>query len=213
MKKIILFVLSVAFGWSMFAQSTDGGATPILQSLSQKYQGFTSMQIDYTYKAVKSNKTLSALTGKVIIKGKKYYMTFDDQTFYCDGVTMWNYQKATNEVSIFTYDESDDDVLNPAKMLKNWQKSYAAKFIREEVEGGKSLQIIDLTPKKGQSYYKIRLFIDKGKKEISRCSIYQKDNTVYTYYFDKFVANAAVSDTQFVFDAKKHPNVSTNDMR
>lgn len=212
MKRYIFFLFILLCG-SLSAQETDGGATPILQSLSKKYQSLTSMTIDYTYKAVKEKKTIATLTGKVRIKGKKYYMTFDDQTFYCDGVTMWNYQKSTNEVSIYTYDETDDDILNPAKMLGNWQKDYNAKFIREEVESGKSLQIIDLTPKKGQSYYKIRLFIDKNKKEILRCAVYEKDNTIYTYYFDKFVSNATISDSQFAFDAAKHPGVGINDMR
>ena len=211
--KRYIFLILLLFGGTLAAQDTDGGATPILQSLAKKYQALTSMNIDYTYKAVKDKKTIATLTGEVAIKGKKYYMTFDDQTFYCDGTTMWNYQKSSNEVSIYTYDESDDDILNPAKMLGNWQKDYTAKFIREEVEAGKSLQIIDLTPKKGQSYYKIRLFIDKNKKEIVRCAVYEKDNTIYTYYFDKFVSNAAISDSQFVFDAAKHPGVETNDMR
>ncbi len=211
--KRYIFLILLLFGGTLAAQDTDGGATPILQSLAKKYQALTSMSIDYTYKAVKDKKTIATLTGKVSIKGKKYLMTFDDQTFYCDGVTMWNYQKSSNEVSIYTYDESDDDVLNPAKMLGNWQKDFTAKFIREEVEAGKSLQIIDLTPKKGQSYYKIRLFIDKNKKEIVRCAVYEKDNTIYTYYFDKFVSNTPLSDTLFVFDAAKYPGVETNDMR
>lgn len=211
--KRYIFLILLLFGGTLAAQDTDGGATPILQSLAKKYQALTSMSIDYTYKAVKDKKTIATLTGKVSIKGKKYLMSFDDQTFYCDGVTMWNYQKSSNEVSIYTYDESDDDVLNPAKMLGNWQKDFTAKFIREEVEAGKSLQIIDLTPKKGQSYYKIRLFIDKNKKEIVRCAVYEKDNTIYTYYFDKFVSNTPLSDTLFVFDAAKYPGVETNDMR
>ncbi len=42
-------------------------------------------------------------------------------------------------------------------------------------------QIIDLTPKKGASYYKIRIFIDKSKKEIFQTQIFEKDYL----YFDK----------------------------
>lgn len=212
MKKIILFILLIGFGVT-FAQNVDGGATLILQEVSKKYQAFTTMQIDYTYKVTKDKKTISALTGTVKIKGNKYYLSFDNQYFYCDGVTMWNYQKATNEVSIFEYEESDDDMLNPAKLLKNWQKEYTAKYIREENENNKTIQIIDLTPKVGQSYYKIRLVIDKTKKEIVRGSIYQKDNSIHTYYFDKFVSNATISDSQFTFDTAKYPGVEINDMR
>src|SRR5574344_1637488 len=199
MKKVFLFIL-IFCSFSAFSQNVDGGATTILQNVSKKYQAFTTMQINYTYKVVKDKKTLSALTGNVIIKGNKYYISYDNQYFYCNGITMWNYQKATNEVSIFDYEESNDDMLNPAKMLNNWQKEYTAKFIREEVESGKTIQVIDLTPKVGQSYYKIRLVINKSNLNILRSSIYQKDNSIHTYYFDKFVTNAAIADSQFVFD-------------
>lgn len=195
------------------AQNTDGGASPIMQKLAAKYKAFTTMQIDYTYKAVKEKQTLSATTGKALIKGDKYRITFSDQIFFCDGTSMWNYQKSTNECSIYNYEESDDDALNPAKMIANWQKEFTAKLIREDVEKNKAVVIIDLTPKTGQSYYKIRLVIDKNKEEILRTSIYEKDNTVYTYYFDTFVTNAAISEGTFKFDPAQYPGVEINDMR
>ena len=109
------------------AQKTDGGANAIMQELDTKYKGFTTMKINYTYKAEKEKKILSALSGVALIKGDQYYITFDDQVFYCDGTTMWNYQKSTNEVSIYDYEESDDDALNPAKMLATWSKEYLRK--------------------------------------------------------------------------------------
>ena len=198
---------------SVAAQDVDGGASQILKDLSVKYRNFTSMSIDYTYKAEKEKQITDTQKGKMIIKGNKYYFTFSNQVFFCNGITVWNYQKVTNEVSVYDYDESDDDMLNPAKLLANWQKEYKPKFIREENNNGKFVNIIDLTPIKAQSYYKIRFYIDKVNKEILRIAIYEKDNSIYSYFFDKFVANAAVDDSQFSFDASKHPNVEINDMR
>ena len=195
------------------AQKTDGGANEIMKELDSKYKGFTTMKINYTYKAEKEKKNLAALTGVALIKGDKYYITFDDQVFYCDGTTMWNYQKSTNEVSIYDYEESDDDALNPAKMLATWSKEFNAKFIREDNEKNRTVQIIDLTPKKGQSYYKIRIVVDKNKKEIVRTSIYEKDNTIYTYYFDTFATNVTLDDSTFKFNKSKYPGVEVNDMR
>ena len=213
MKRLITLLLIVSIAAFGSAQTTDGGATQMMKTLAAKYKGFSTMKINYTYKAEKDKKTLSATTGVALIKGEKYYITFDDQVFYCDSVTMWNYQKSTNEVSIYDYDGSSEDALNPAKLLATWQKDFSAKFIREEVEKAKTVSIIDLTPKKGQSYYKIRLVIDKNKNEIVRISIYEKDNTIYTYYFDTFAPNAAISDSTFKFNASKYPGVEVNDMR
>ncbi len=213
MKKIIVILIMLSLTVAGVAQKTDGGANEIMKELDSKYKGFTTMKINYTYKAEKEKKNLAALTGVALIKGDKYYITFDDQVFYCDGTTMWNYQKSTNEVSIYDYEESDDDALNPAKMLATWSKEFTAKFIREDNEKNRTVQIIDLTPKKGQSYYKIRIVVDKGKKEIVRTSIYEKDNTIYTYYFDTFTPNATIDDSTFKFNASKFPGVEVNDMR
>ena len=213
MKKIIVILIMLSLTVVGVAQKTDGGANAIMQELDTKYKGFTTMKINYTYKAEKEKKILSALSGVALIKGDQYYITFDDQVFYCDGTTMWNYQKSTNEVSIYDYEESDDDALNPAKMLATWSKEFTAKFIREDTEKNKAVQIIDLTPKKGQSYYKIRIVVDKAKKEIVRTSIYEKDNTIYTYYFDTFTTNTAMDDSTFNFNAAKFPGVEVNDMR
>lgn len=213
MKRILALSLCISLIFSTFAQNTDGGASTIMKNLATKYKGFSTMKISYTYKAEKEKKTLAAFSGTALIKGDKYKITFDDQIFFCDGTSMWNYQKASNEVSIYDYEESDDDALNPAKMVANWQKDYSAKFIREDVEKNKAVQIIDLTPKVGQSYYKIRLVIDKNKNEIIRTSIYEKDNTIYTYYFDSFTTNSTIDDSTFKFNASKYPGVEVNDMR
>lgn len=215
MKRLISLILCVGMLFAVSAQNNDGGATAIMQTLAAKYKGFSTMKINYTYKAEKDKKTLAAFNGVALIKGDKYYITFDNQNqyFYCDGVSMWNYQKASNEVSIYDYEESDDDALNPAKLVANWQKDYNAKFIRDEVENNKAVQIIDLTPKVSQSYYKIRLTLDKGKNEIIRTAIYEKDNTIYTYIFTSFITNQTIDDSTFKFNASKFPGVEVNDMR
>ena len=212
MKKLSLLLI-LCFCTPAFAQNTDGVANKILHELAGKYGSYSSMQIDYTYKVVSDGKTTSTLTGRADIKGSKYHITFGDQTFYCNGVSMWHYQKSTNEVSVYTYEESDDDVLNPAKLLKTWQLDYKPKYIRDDTERNKPVQIIDLTPKKVQSYYKIRLIIDKSKKEIIHIVLYEKNNTTYHYYFDRVATNVTIPDNTFVFDKSKFPKVEINDMR
>lgn len=212
LKRVALFILMLTVVGAS-AQTTDGGATKIMQDLAAKYKTFSTMQIDYTYKVESNKKITSSFTGKAYIKGNKYYITFNNQYFFCDGTTMWDYQKSTNEVSVYTYEESDDDALNPAKMLKNWQKDFTAKLIREDMENNRPVQVIDLTPKKGQSYYKIRIIVDKAKKEITHTLIYEKNNTTYHYYFDKFATNVTIADSTFVFDKNKYPKVEVNDMR
>ncbi len=211
---IIVTLLCSMLVFSSSAQDTDGGATELLKKVSDKYQSYSSMQFRYTLKATKDSKTLQSTTGDFAIKGSKYRTVFNGQNFFCDGTTIWNYQKATNEVSIYDYDpEDDDNMMNPQRILKNWNAHFRAKYIRDEYIGGKSVALIDLTPKTAQSYYRIRLHVDKGSNRIMRISVYDKDNTVYAYYIEQFKANVILSDSYFVFDKSKYPDVEVNDMR
>lgn len=213
MKKISILLTLFLFAFFASAQNVDGGATDIMKKLSAKYSNFSTMKISYTYKCESNDKVIDTQTGTMNIKGEKYTFVFGNQTSYCNGKNLWNYQKDINEVSVFEYVEAEDNLLNPAKILKEWQKEYRAKFIREETQNGKLVQIIDLLPLQSSSYYKIRLFIDKSKLEINGISAFEKGSTVYSYHIDKFTVNTSIDDTTFVFDMKQHPGVEVNDMR
>ncbi len=213
MKRLSLLIVLVLTTFPLLAQDVDGGATPILKKLASKYMGYSTMKIEYSYKCEKNDKLLDSKTGVMTVKGDKYTFVFGNQTSYCDGKTLWNYQKDIKEVSIYEYIEEEDNLLNPAKILSDWNKEYRAKFIRDDSENGKVVQIIDLMPIKSSSFYKIRLVIDKAKQEIVSVTAYEKDNTTYSYHIDKMTVNSPIDDAAFVFDVTKHPDVDVNDMR
>lgn len=213
-RKIVSFIIITGLISMAFAQNTDGGASELLKKVSAKYQTYTSMQFHYTLKTTKENKTLSTSQGDFALKGDKYRTTFGGQTFFCDGKNIWNYQKSTNEVSIYEYDaEDDENMMNPQKILKNWDKQFRAKYIRDEFNNNVSTALVDLTPKTSQSCYRIRLFINKATNQIMRIALYDKDNTIYTYYVEQFKPNVTLADSYFVFDKSKYPGVEVNDMR
>jgi len=212
-KSCILLVLGLVTV-AGFAQNTDGGATDLLKKVAAQYQTYTSIQFHYTMKVTKEGKTLKTLQGDFAIKGSKYRTSYGGQSFFCNGVSIWNYQKSTNEVSIYEYDpEDDDNMMNPQRLLKNWSAHFRAKYIRDDVLNGQSVALIDLTPKTTQSYYRIRIFINKSNKQIQKIAMYDKDNSIYTYFIEQFKTNVSLPDSYFVFDKTKYPGVEVNDMR
>lgn len=224
MGKICFLVLILSFSLPLRSQNLgrdeqstdrlDHGANKIMDEVSRKYQAYTTIKIDFTYKTEKEGKVIDTQKGKMTIKGSCYYFSFAGQEFFCDAETIWNYQKESQEITIFEYDEEDEDImLNPAKLLLNWKSKFKAKLIREENEKGKTLILIDVTPLEQQSFYKIRLFIDKSKNEIVRFVAYEKDNTTFSYIFDTFSVNTPVSDHFFKLDPASYPNATINDMR
>lgn len=213
-RRILLAIAAFFITFFCLAQNTDGGANEMLKKVSAKYQAYSSMQFHYTLKTTKDGKTLSTTQGDFALKGNKYRTTFKDQTYFCDGTSIWNYQKSSNEVSVYEYDPSDDEnMMNPQIILKNWEKQFRAKYIRDEFNNNISTALIDLTPKTTQSYYRIRLYINKANNQILRIALYEKDNTTYTYHIEQFKTNVTLADNYFVFDKSKYPGVEVNDMR
>jgi len=226
MKRFFFILPALLFALPLFSQPQgpqgknppphlDGGAVEVLDTISKKYKNYTTIKIDYTYKSEKDGKTLESLKGNMMLKGDKYYLSFDKQEYYCNGTTIWNYQKEINEISIFEYEEDNDLFLNPAKLLNDWKKKFRAKFIREEIEKEKKIVLIDITPIKQDSFYKIRIFVDKAKNDIIKFTVYEKDkdNTTYTYIFDKFIVNTEIDDKKFELNTSSYPNAEINDMR
>ena len=196
------------------AQNVDGGANELMKKVSLQYQKYATMQCQYTLKTTRDDKTLDALRGEFQLKGDKYRVVYGDQLFLCDGVSVWNYQKATNEVSIYEYDPDDDpSPFVPQRILKDWSSNFRAKFIRDEFQNNVQYSIVDLTPKTTQSFYRIRLFVNKTTLRIGKVALYEKDNTIYHFTIEQFKNDIPLDDKLFVFDKTKYPGVEVNDMR
>lgn len=215
MKKLISLILIIINCTTTYAQNsvdTDQGATSILRKMATQYNAYSSMQFNFTVKVVKDKKTLDTFQGELKVKKNKYTMFLEEQKVYCDGVNLWNYQKESNEVSIFSFEEGDEPIFHP-KILINWEKNFRAQFIRELAENNKMLYVVDLLPLQSQSYYKIRAYINKSNHQIVRFEMYDKNNSISTLSVDKFVVNKPIEDSLFIFNATQYPNVFINDMR
>lgn len=216
MKQLFSIIILGFLVLTLSAQTTvdtDQGASKILDLVLKKYNSYGTMSIEFSFKSEKNKSVLLTTKGKLYIKGKKYYATFNEQVYGCDSLMVWNYQKEGNEANLYEFDESEAPIFHPTKFIANWKKEFNIKFIREEFTNNISTQIIDLIPKKQTNYYRIRIFIDKNKKEIIKTQIFDKDNTIYNYFITKMIANSPIQDATFKFNPNNYPNVQINDMR
>ena len=60
---------------------------------------------------------MSSKTGTISMKGIKYKVSFGGQEIFCDGKTVWNYDKSSNEVTISNLDASSCYTLLPKNYL------------------------------------------------------------------------------------------------
>jgi outer membrane lipoprotein-sorting protein len=212
-KLLILPILLFGFcGINVKAQD-DTKAKTILDGVSAKMKSYTTMKIEFTYTMANTKTNVNeSKTGVIQIKGNKYHLEIGGQIVFCDNKTIWTYLKDENEVNINNV-SIQEDAINPTTILNNYAANFKPKFIKDIVEGGKTISVIDMTPIKGKSYYKIRLNIDKIAQQILSTLIYDKNGSTYTYKVNKFTINIAMLDTIFTFNKADHPGAEENDMR
>lgn len=210
---ITIFTLVTSFS---FAQTkNDPEAKKILDAVSAKFKTFSTVQASFTYKVENAaGKALSTKTGTIIMKGTKYRLSFSGQEIFCNGTTVWNFDKAANEVTINNLDASSG-MITPQKLFSNfYDKDFFYTLNGEKKVGSKTVQEIQMTPvDKSKSFHTVYLQIDKAAKTIYSTKVLENAGNRYSYTVNSMKTNIPVQDNQFVFDKSKYPGVTVEDLR
>jgi len=218
MKKRICFLLLTAttIATSLSAQtSSDPDAKKILDAVSARFKSFKAIQAGFTYKVENGDgKAISTKKGTVYMKGTKYRVSFVGQEIFCDGNTVWTYDKSSNEVTISKLDASSN-TLTPQKLFTDfYDKDFLYKLNGEKKANGKTLQEIEMTPiDKTKPFHKVYLTIDKNAKTIYSTKVLEKAGNRYSYTVNSFSGSANIPDTKFVFNKSDYPGVEEVDLR
>ena len=215
MKKILIALLPLLLLLPARAQIThnsqgqlDQNATDILEKASARFQQNVAFNVTATI-LDGNKKQLAKHTAQVRYHKGKYHLVMEGQELISDGTVVWQWNKQANEVAINNLSTDDVDLLNPGRLLENYQRNFKAKYIRTDDDG---TAIIDLTPRSTRSYHKIRLFIKEDDGLVRRIEVqkYDSGREIYDISDFKRASNAA---SQFTFDPAKHPGVEVIDMR
>lgn len=224
MKKVIVFSILSIITSHCFAQK-DAAAKAILNKVSEKYRQYDVVKTDFDF--ILDNpqaKVKETRYGTLLAKSKanKFKVTIYaagqsskadiEQEVISDGKTQWTYLKKDNEVQVNNVDNSGASV-NPAQIFTIYEHGYKYLYNGEVKIGGKLYQEIDLSPEEEKQFFKVRLEIDKAKKQIYSALIFDKNGNRYTYVLRSFVPNIQVPDNTFSFDPKVHKGVEVVDLR
>ena len=215
MKKLYMLVALLGMGLSMIAQSNDPEAKKILDAVSAKFKTFKTVKASFTYKVENSSgKVLSTKSGTIQMKGTKYRVSFGGQEIFCDGKTVWNYDKSANEVTVSSLDASGGTI-TPQKLFTNFYDSdFLYKLNGEKKVGTKTIQEIEMTPTdKSKPFHKVFLMVDKSAKTISSTRVLENTGHRYVYSVTSMNTTTAIPDANFVFDKAKYPGVEVVDLR
>ena len=195
--------------------NNDPAAKAILDAVSAKFKTFTTVQATFSYKVENATgKALSNKTGSIMMKGTKYRVSFGGQEIFCNGTTVWNYDKAANEVTISKLDASSG-MISPQKLFTNfYDKDFLYMLNGEKKLGKKTLQEIEMTPvDKSKPFHKVYVQVDKAAKSIYSTKVLENAGNRYTYTVSTMKTNKPQADTIFAFDKTKYPGVEEVDLR
>lgn len=193
----------------------DPEAKAILDGVSAKFKTFATVQATFSYKVENaSGKQLSNKSGSIMLKGTKYRVSFSGQEIFCNGTTVWNYDKAANEVTISKLDASSG-MITPQKLFTNfYDKDFLYLLNGEKKVGNKIMQEIEMTPvDKSKPFYKVYVLVDKVAKTIYSTKVMENAGNRYTYTVNNMKTNKQIDDNKFVFDKSKYPGVEEVDLR
>jgi len=222
MKKLTLSAFLCFFIASAYAQK-DVAAKAILNKVSEKYRSYDAVKTDFVFtldnpQAGIKDTQRGTLTARS--KSNKFRVvlyapatTAIAQEIISDGKTQWTYLKKDNEVQVNNVDNSGEGI-NPAKVFTIYEHGYKYIYNGDVKIGGKTYQEIDLTPEDAKKpFFKVRLEIDKVKKQIYSALIFDKNGNRYIYTLKSFTANVQIPDNAFTFDVKAHKGVEVVDLR
>ena len=205
-----LLILTISIG--TFAQK-DKKASKILDAVIAKTEAQKTIEVDFTLTMNNPEAGINeSKSGIIQIMGDSYRLDISEQVIISDGETMWTLLIEDEEVMINEV-EDDADAITPSNLLNSYSDNYKSKFVKEDVIKGETVEIIELTPLKGRNFTKIRVLINKIKKQILSFSIYDKNGSTYSYIFNKYTTNKEIPLSAFTFKEIDYPDFEVVDMR
>ena len=212
MKKYIILILTIFITMGIYAQK-DKKATKILEKLSKKTESYKTIEVKFLYKMDNDESDIhESYEGELLVEGDKYRLNIAGQVVISDGETIWTYIEDAEEVQINSIEEGEE-AFTPTNFLDSYTENYKSKLIGEEKRDGKNVQIIELIPFKKKNYSKVELILDKDKNQMISFSIFDNNNSIYTYLITIFIPDLPLNGNEFVFNPEDYPDVEIIDMR
>ncbi len=215
MKKISILLLMFITGISL--QLSAQTSKEILDKLSAKAKTFKTITSDFSSTLNNPKAGINQTnSGSVKIKGSKYYVNMGDYQIWCDGKTVWNYNKSDNSVTIDNLADVKDGGFDPSEMFTIWEKNFKHEMKNANAtEDGVNCYQITLNPNdaKNKSYHTITLYIDKAKMEVFKVEVKTRENATISYKIKNFKSTTDLPDSDFSFGKSKFPGVEEIDNR
>lgn len=211
MKRIVFYLFFMIAGIGVGHAQADKRTSEILNRISENLSSSQGTEIEYRLSVKPASEPEQLFHGTLRMKGEKFQLESPDVSVWFNGKEQWSLNEGSDEVNLTEPDDEELQSINPYFLLKDHSRWYESRLKSEK--NGKAE--IELIPKETSSseYERIVLDVDTRKGYPNRITLSGRDKSVQTITVTAYRDGLNFADSQFVFDAKSHPDKEINDLR
>jgi outer membrane lipoprotein carrier protein len=203
MKHRTPFIVLVTLSWVRLLVPQEAQLS--VKDITQKMQSRYEMIDDATASFVKHvtlgfSNIEQTYTGTIMIKKpSKLRMESANETIVTDGVTVWLYSPANNQVIIDKYKENQNSI-SPENFLLALPQNYYATLLGVMKEKSASTALIKLVPKDDRSFVQsVKISVEEGTWNVRTITILDVNDTETTYTIKDLKLNTNLDDKNFIY--------------
>ncbi|MEW5846617.1 MAG: outer membrane lipoprotein carrier protein LolA [Bacteroidota bacterium] len=213
MRRILSLLI---FSSSFTALGQQVNPEEIVKSFSNKMQEIKSLSATFNFTLENLQERITDThQGKILAKGKMFYLDLMGMEVYSDGQTKWQYIKEAKEVTISKMNVKENSFLDdPMKLFKDYDKNFKYKYVGQQNIKNRVIHEVDFFPRDlNLPYSSVKLQFDANTLEPYLIRYQGKDGNNYIIQIKNFKSNVPLRDDRFKFEVEKHKGVEVVDMR
>jgi len=209
MKTILIMGLLVLGAMEIMAQEKELTVKYVTENLQRGYEMIddATAQFEQHVRFGFSN-IEQTFRGILIMKKPNHYrIESEHQTIVTDGVTVWAYSTANNQVIVDKYKENSNS-LSPEQFMLNLPANYYVSVLGSEKFSEGTVVLLKLVPKDDRSFVKsVKLSVEEHGWLVRKIIILDVNETETTYTVKDIKLNTNIKEKTFVFETPKGAEV------
>ncbi|MBK7344373.1 MAG: outer membrane lipoprotein carrier protein LolA [Saprospiraceae bacterium] len=196
---------------------SDPSAKKILKEMKAHYSKNTASAYTLRMTVAYPEQDPQITNGQLTQNGEQYQLDLGQQSWYCNGKTVWIHLKDQKEVQIHSASASagSESFLTPQSILNRFDNGdYIYALGGTGVENKKAVRYIDFKPKdRNDEFVKLRLSVASKSPEVVKFEAFSRDGSRYTLDILSVKSPVSTTPAQFAFNPKAHPGIHVEDLR
>ena len=209
---------SILLSLSFFISGTAQDADALLSKLSENANTFDSIDATYTSTILDVKSDFEeTLNGYIQIEENKFKLDLGEFVIITDGVSVWTYEKESNDCYIEDAEMLAEQGIDPSKIFTIWEDDFKNEWMGVRTLEGRELVQVNLYPTGDEAlekaYHTIQLFIDKSALEVVQLVIKGRSGVDTDYQINSFKTGMNIPASTFLFTESDFPGVTMIDNR